>query len=121
MPLVGVMAAELIPEQKVAKWLWGAVHPCHRGKGLWNFMGDFVDSVTSHTGASVAYVRVPASHAVCRASFEHAGFSPISITPAVSESTHGAHPSSHHDIIWYGKTYHDDCGHGRCSEKLSSS
>lgn len=54
--LIGVNSAEFIRGQRAGHWIWGAVDPPHRGKGVWENIGVYMDKVIELSGAQYGMV-----------------------------------------------------------------
>ncbi len=53
--LISVESIHIIRGQIAIQWVWGAVDPIYRCKGVWQPMNEYLDLVTEMTGAQMGF------------------------------------------------------------------
>ena len=54
--LIAVNSCEFLPGQRAVHWIWGAVDPACRGRGVWENVGVFMDKMIEKTGVQEGIV-----------------------------------------------------------------
>lgn len=60
--LISVESIHIIRGQRAIQWVWGAVDPIYRGKGVWQPMNEYLDLVTEMSGAQMGFCFVVTTH-----------------------------------------------------------
>lgn len=106
-PIIAVNSTAMIRGQRAVDWIWGAVEPQHRGKGVWQHLGVFMDRVFERSGVQFAMVWMATTHDLSQRMGEAAGFRPMGIFPS-SEFLAGSDGKYYRQsVVWYGKLYGD--------------
>lgn len=77
--LISVVSLHIIRGQRAIQWVWGAVDPVYRGKGVWQQMGVYLDLVTALSGAQMGFCWVATTHKYSQLSVEKAGYKPMGL------------------------------------------
>ena len=116
--LISVNSLEFIRGHRNAHWMWGAVHPQHRGKGVWENVGVYIDKVIELTGAHFGIVWMVTTHVLSQRMAEKAGWRPIGVFPG-SVLLGGSDGKYYRAcVIWYAKLYGDGLKHLQAQEDM---
>lgn len=116
--LIGVNSAEFIRGQRAGHWIWGAVDPPHRGKGVWENIGVYMDKVIELSGAQYGMVWMVTTHVLSQRMAEKAGWKPVGVFPG-GEFMGGSDGKYYrHSSVWYVKLYGDGLQHLQAREDL---
>lgn len=109
--LISVVSLHIIRGQRAIQWVWGAVDPIYRGKGVWHHMGEYLDSVTEMSGAQMGFFWVVTTHKYSQMSAEKAGYKPMGFF--VGGEFMGGSDNRYYrqNVIYYGKLYGDGKKH----------
>jgi RimJ/RimL family protein N-acetyltransferase len=116
--LISVNSLEFIRGHRSAHWMWGAVIPEHRGKGVWENIGVYIDKVTELTGAHFGLVWMVTTHVFSQRMAEKAGWRPVGVFPG-SVLLGGSDGKYYRAcVIWYAKLYGDGLKHLQAKEDM---
>ncbi len=101
--LIAVESMYVNRGQRSMQWVWGAVHPDHRGKGVWVHIGEFNDELVEKSGALFGRVWVVTTHNRSQMTAEQAGYRPMGIDFQWLGGPDGKW--YYQPVIWYGKLY----------------
>eukprot|EP01135_Chromosphaera_perkinsii_P006043 Nk52_evm3s385 gene=Nk52_evmTU3s385 len=111
LPLIGILVGQLVKGERALHWLVGVIHPAHRGKGAWEFCGDFEDEVSKKVGVHFACARVPTTHTLTQQSHENAGFHIMGMWPGARFMGGSDGKYYRQNILHYGRLYGDGKAH----------
>lgn len=116
--LISANSVEFIRGHRSAHWIWGAVHPDHRGKGVWENVGVYMDKVIELTGAHYGMVWMVTTHVLSQRMAEKAGWHPVGVFPG-SVLMGGSDGKYYRAcVVWYAKLYGDGLKHLQAKEDL---
>ena len=103
--LVAVMSMHIIKGQRTLHWVWGAVDPPYRGKGIWHRNAEYFDLVTEKSGAQMGYFFVVTTHKYSQLAVEKAGYRPMGFF--IGGEFMGGSDNRYYrqNVIYYGKLY----------------
>ncbi len=103
--LISVVSMHIIRGQRAMQWVWGAVDPIHRGKGVWQLMAEYLDLVTKMSGAQLGFLFVVTTHKYSQMSVEKAGYKPIGVF--IGGEFMGGSDNRYYrqNVVYYGKLY----------------
>ena len=101
--LIAVESMYVNRGQRSMQWVWGAVHPDHRGKGVWVHIGEFNDELVEQSGASFGRVWVVTTHNKSQLTAEKAGYVPMGVDYQWLGGSDGKW--YYQPVVWYGKLY----------------
>jgi GNAT superfamily N-acetyltransferase len=105
--LIAVNSTEFIRGQRAVHWIWGAVDPAHRGKGVWENIGLYIDKVIELSRAQYGMVWMVTTHVLSQRMVEKAGWKPVGVFPG-GEFMGGSDGRFYrHTAVWYAKVYGD--------------
>ena len=105
--LIAVNSTEFIRGQRAVHWIWGAVDPAHRGKGVWENIGLYIDKVIELSRAQYGMVWMVTTHVLSQRMAEKAGWKPVGVFPG-GEFMGGSDGHYYrHTAVWYVKVYGD--------------
>jgi len=105
--LIAVNSTEFVRGQRAVHWIWGAVDPVHRGKGVWENIGLYIDRVIELSRAQYGMVWMVTTHVLSQRMAEKAGWKPVGVFPG-GEFMGGSDGRYYrHTAVWYVKIYGD--------------
>ena len=114
--LIAVNSTEFVRGQRAVHWIWGAVDPAHRGKGVWENIGLYIDKVIEFSRAQYGMVWMVTSHVLSQRMAEKAGWKPVGIFPG-GEFMGGSDGHYYrHTAVWYIKLYGEAVKHVQARE-----
>ena len=105
--LISVVSMHIIRGQRAIQWVWGAVDPVYRGKGVWQPMGEYLDLVTEVSGAQMGFIWVVTTHKYSQLSVEKAGYNPMGCFVGGEFMGGSDNRFYRQNVIYYGKLYGD--------------
>jgi RimJ/RimL family protein N-acetyltransferase len=116
--LIAVNSTEFVRGQRAVHWIWGAVDPAHRGKGVWENIGLYIDRVIELSGAQYGMVWMVTTHALSQRMAEKAGWKPVGVFPG-GEFMGGSDGRYYrHTAVWYAKVYGDAQRHVQARQDM---
>lgn len=116
--LIAVNSTEFIRGQRAVHWIWGAVDPAHRGKGVWENIGLYIDRVIELSGAQYGMVWMVTTHVLSQRMAEKAGWRPVGVFPG-GEFMGGSDGCYYrHTAVWYVKVYGEALKHVQSREDM---
>jgi GNAT superfamily N-acetyltransferase len=115
--LIAVESMYVNRGQRSMQWVWGAVHPDHRGKGVWAHIGEFNDELVEKSGALFGRVWVVTTHNKSQMTAEKAGYLPMGIDFQWLGGPDGKW--YYQPVLWYGKLYGAALEHLLPSDRLA--
>lgn len=116
--LIAVNSTEFIRGQRAVHWIWGAVDPAHRGKGVWENIGLYIDKVIELSRAQYGMVWMVTTHVLSQRMAEKAGWKPVGVFPG-GEFMGGSDGHYYrHTSVWYVKVYGDALKHVQSREDM---
>jgi len=101
--LIAVESMYINRGQRSMQWVWGTVHPDHRGKSIWTYIGEFNDELVEKSGALMGRVWVVTTHKRSQLTVEKAGYIPMGID---FQWLGGPDDKWYYQpVLWYGKLY----------------
>lgn len=107
--LIAVESMYVNRGQRSMQWVWGAVHPDHRRKGVWVHIGEFNDELVEKSGALMGRVWVVTTHKKSQMTAEKAGYIPMGIDFQWLGGPDGKW--YYQPVLWYGKFYGEALEH----------
>lgn len=102
--------------QRSMQWVWGAVHPDHRGKGVWVHIGEYNDELVEKSGALFGRVWVVTTHNKSQMTAEKVGYIPMGIDFQWLGGPDGKW--YYQPVLWYGKLYGTALKHSLPSDRM---
>lgn len=116
--LIAVNSTEFVRGQRAVHWIWGAVDPAHRGKGVWENIGLYIDKVIDLSRAQYGMVWMVTTHVLSQRMAEKAGWKPVGVFPG-GEFMGGSDGHYYrHTAVWYVKVYGDALKHVQSREDM---
>lgn len=116
--LIAVNSTEFVRGQRAVHWISGAVDPAHRGKGVWENIGLYMDKVIELSRAQYGMVWMVTSHVLSQRMVEKAGWKPVGVFPG-GEFMGGSDGRYYrHTVVWYVKVYGDAAKHVQSREDM---
>lgn len=105
--LIAVVSGRIFRGQRAIQWVWGAVDPVHRGKGVWQRIGDYLDMVIEMSGAQMGFFWSVTTHKYTQISAEKVGYKPMGFF--IGGEFMGGTDNRYYrqNVIYYGKLYGD--------------
>ena len=106
--LIAVNSVEKMPGQRGLHWIWGAVDPECRGRGVWENLGLYMDKMIEKSGAQYAAAWVATTHDLSQRMLEKVpGWKPVGFYPG-GEFLGGTDGHYYRqNVVWYSKLYGD--------------
>jgi hypothetical protein len=116
--LIAVNSTEFVRGQRAVHWIWGAVDPAHRGKGVWENIGLYIDTVIELSRAQYGMVWMVTTHVLSQRMVEKAGWMPVGVFPG-GEFMGGSDGHYYrHTAVWYVKIYGDAVKHTQSPDDI---
>lgn len=105
--LISVVSMHIIRGQRAMQWVWGAVDPVYRGKGVWQKMSEYLDLITEMSGVQMGFLWVATTHKYSQLAVEKAGYRPMGCFMGGEFMGGSDNRYYRQNVIYYGKLYGD--------------
>lgn len=116
--LIGITSLHIIRGQRIMHWIWGAIDPAYRGKGIWPYVTEYNDIITEMSGAQMGILWVVTTHKYSQMAVENVGFNPVG--SFIGGEFFGGLDNRYYrqNVIWYSKLYNQGLKHLQSWESM---